>query len=107
MIVLGVVLIVLAAVVVLAAVFGGSGSPAALDLGVLNVDTTALGVFLLGAGTLLVLAAGLELVRTGTRRGYARRKELRNARKVVEQDERRNQRADDAETVDRDNPPPA
>lgn len=91
MIVLGVVLIVVAAIVVLAAVFGGSNAPASLDLGVVSVDTTALGVFLLGAATLLVLVAGLELVRTGARRGYARRKELRHARKAAKKNDQREQ----------------
>lgn len=94
MIVLGLVLVLVGIVVVLAAVFGGSSAPATLELAFLNVDTSVLGVFLVGAATLLVLVAGLELMRTGARRGYARRKELKEARKVVKEQERRDRHGD-------------
>ncbi len=89
MIAIGVVLILVALAVIAAAVFGGSQQDATLELGVVQVDTSALGIFLLGAGTLLVFAAGLELLRSGLQRGYRRRKELKSARKVVAADERR------------------
>jgi hypothetical protein len=91
MIVLGVVLVVLAVAVVLAAVLGGSDTSASLDLGVLQIDTNAMGVFLLGCATVLVLVAGLELIRSGARRGWRRRKELREARAVVAERERQEQ----------------
>lgn len=87
MIVLGLVLVVIAVVVVLAAVFGGNSAQTTLDLGVVDIDITALGVFLVGGATLLVFAAGLALIRVGTRRGLARRKELRDARRQVRQQE--------------------
>jgi hypothetical protein len=94
MIVLGLVLVLLGTVVVLAAIFGGSAAPATLELGFLSIDTSVLGVFLLGAATLLVLVAGLELIRTGARRGYARRQELKEARRVVKEQKRRGRHAD-------------
>jgi hypothetical protein len=91
MIVLGVVLVVLAVAVVFAAVLGGTDTSASLDLGVLQVDSNALGVFLLGCATVLVLVAGLELIRTGARRSWRRRQELREARAVVAERERQGQ----------------
>lgn len=94
MIVLGMVLVLVGIVVVLAAIFAGSAAPATLELGFLSIDTSVLGVFLVGAATLLVLVAGLELVRTGARRSYARRKELREARRMVRRRERRDHHED-------------
>ncbi|HET7328664.1 MAG TPA: hypothetical protein VFJ14_15425 [Nocardioidaceae bacterium] len=108
MIVLGLVLVVVAAIVVLAAVFGGSNAPASLDLGILDLDITSLGVFLLGAATLLVLVTGLQLVRTGARRGYARRKQLREARRVVDaqRSSERERGESAADPAHRDSTPP-
>jgi hypothetical protein len=75
MLVLGIVLVLLAAGALLAALFGGRDDAADLDLGVLSVETTTMGVFLIGAATLLVFVIGLELIRSGTRRANRRRKE--------------------------------
>lgn len=87
---LGLFLVLLAVLVLLALVLGGDRAPAVLDLGLFDVDTTTMGIFLIGAATVLVFAAGLELLRSGLRRGHERRKELKHARAVVaKQDQRR------------------
>ena len=75
MLVLGIILVILAAGALLAALFGGRDDAADLDLGVLSVETTTMGVFLIGAATLLIFVIGLELIRSGTRRANRHRKE--------------------------------
>jgi hypothetical protein len=75
MLVLGIILVILAAGALLAALFGGRDDAADLDLGVLSIETTTMGVFLIGAATLLIFVIGLELIRSGTRRANRHRKE--------------------------------
>lgn len=75
MLVLGLVLVVIAAVALVAAFAGGSNDPATFDLGIFDVETNTLGVFLLGAATVLLLVIGLGLIRSGVRRSNRRRKD--------------------------------
>jgi membrane protein implicated in regulation of membrane protease activity len=89
MTVVAVVLIILAALVVLGAMLGGSGSPVELTLGGIDVSMTATSVFLLGVATALVFASGLELLRVGLGRSLSRRRELQQARAVMAEHERR------------------
>lgn len=74
MLVLGLVLVVIAGVALLAVLLGGANDPANFDIGVLNIDTTTMGVFLIGAATVLIFVMGLELIRSGLRRAAQRRK---------------------------------
>ncbi len=88
MLALGIVLIVVAAFLVIAAVVGGSNDQATFDLGLFDVETNTLGVFLLGAATVLLLVVGFELTRTGARRTNRRRKEHRELSRLQQQDTR-------------------
>jgi hypothetical protein len=89
MTVVGIVLIILAALVLVATLAGGSDATVSLDLGLFNMSTTGVGVFLIGAATALIFASGLELLRLGLGRSLSRRRELRQARAVMAQHERR------------------
>ena len=77
MLVLGVVLVVVALAVLVAALVGGSNEGARFDLGIFEVETNTLGVFLLGAATVFLLFLGLLLAQAGLRRSARRRKEQR------------------------------
>jgi hypothetical protein len=83
MTVVAVVLIILALLVVVAALAGGSDTTVLLDLGLFDVSTSAMGVFLIGVATALIFASGLELLRLGVGRSLARRRELKHARALV------------------------
>ena len=67
MLALGLILIIVAALVVLTVLFGANNASITFDLTLFDVQTTPLGVFLMGAATLLVLVTGLALVQRGTR----------------------------------------
>jgi membrane protein implicated in regulation of membrane protease activity len=90
MTVIGVLLILLAALLFVAVLTGGSADVAISILGA-KLTLPATGVFLLGVATVLVLMAGLVLLRTGLRRSLHRRRELKQARAVVAEKERRAQ----------------
>jgi uncharacterized membrane protein YciS (DUF1049 family) len=83
MTVIGVLLMVIAALVVIAVLVGGSGENALLDMGLFDISTSTMGVFLFGAATVLIFASGMELLRSGLRRSLRRRRELKEARAVV------------------------
>ncbi|MGZ4438160.1 MAG: hypothetical protein ACXVW6_10990, partial [Nocardioidaceae bacterium] len=74
MLVLGLILIVVAALALLVVIVGGANDPAVIALGSLKWDTTATWMFIAGALTLLVLIVGLDLLRTGLKRANKRRK---------------------------------
>ncbi|HET6625040.1 MAG TPA: hypothetical protein VFG63_01505 [Nocardioidaceae bacterium] len=84
MLVLGLILILLSAVALIAAVAGGSNDPANFDLGIFDVQTNTMGVFLIGAGTVLLFVMGLELTRSGLRRANRRRKEQKEYTRLSE-----------------------
>lgn len=75
MVVLGIILLLLAAGVLVLAVLSSADNPATFEFGGVSVTMEPLWVFLTGALTVLVLVLGLELVRAGTRRAAKRRKE--------------------------------
>ncbi len=85
MLALGLVLLVLAAIAVTAALLGGSNDRATFDLGIFDVETNTLGVFLVGVTTALLLVVGLELVRSGIRRSNRRRREHRELSTLAEE----------------------
>ena len=89
MIVLGALLVLLAVLVILAAT--RATDPATLDLGVLSVDTTALGIFLAGAVTVLVLVLGLWLVASGLRRARQKRAEVKALRRQAQESNQRSE----------------
>jgi uncharacterized membrane protein len=70
MLILGLLLIVVAAVAAVGAVFLSSG-----DVSYFGVDVDPLTYFLIGAGTVALLVLGLKLVRMGARRQLRQRRE--------------------------------
>jgi|1186.fasta_scaffold174847_2 uncharacterized protein HemY len=98
MLVLGLILILLAALVAVALVLGGANDPSTYSIGNVNVDMSVLTVFLLGAATLLVLLVGLALLRRGTATANQRRKDSKNLKKLTAKEREREaerQRLDD------------
>jgi hypothetical protein len=89
MTVIGAILLLLSVLLLLGAVFGGSDGEVQLDLGIIEVSMSVLSVFLVGAASVLLFVCGLELLRSGTRRSLRRRRELKHARAVVADHERR------------------
>lgn len=86
MLVLGLLLVLLAGVAIVAALFGGPGQPSTFDLGSFQLETTALGTFLLGAATVLVLAVGIGLIRVGAGRARRHRQERRELSRLKKQE---------------------
>ncbi len=84
MLILGLLLIVVAAVVFGYMFFGTSDlEPLDIDLGVFTVQLTPLHLYLLGAATLVVLALGLVALAAGLRASRRRRHEVKELRKAV------------------------
>ena len=98
MIVLGALLVLLAIAAFVAAIARG-GRPASLDLGVVNVNTTVLMVFLAGALSLLVLVVGLSMLASGLKRERRRRQEVKALRQQAES-------APARQSTERQAPPP-
>jgi membrane protein implicated in regulation of membrane protease activity len=70
MLILGLLLIVVAAVAAVGAVFVSSG-----EVSYFGVDVDPLSYFLIGAGAVVLLVLGLKLVRTGAKRQLRQRRE--------------------------------
>jgi len=100
MLVLGLILIVVAGLALVAALTGGSNDSANFDLGVVNVETTTLGVFLIGAATLLTLVLGIGLTLSGTRRANRRRKQKKEYHQLSERYSNENDDTKPASTPD-------
>jgi hypothetical protein len=84
MLALGLILVIIASLALIAALTGGSNDAATFDLGLFDVQTNTMGVFLIGAATVLLFVSGLELVRSGLRRANRRRKEKKEYRRLSE-----------------------
>ena len=82
MLVIGILLILLAAAITVFALLGG-GDPASLSWHGVTLSSTALGIFLTGALTLLTFEVGLVVAGRGSSRGMARRRELARLRRAV------------------------
>jgi len=87
MAVLGVIILILVAVVAVTVVSQG-GEAVALELPGFDIDTTAAGVFGVGAASLLLGVLGVILLVGGARRGRRRRKEVHNLRREVDRQPR-------------------
>lgn len=81
MLALGLILIVLASLVLIAAIAGGANDQAQFYVGSLQANMSTMTVFLLGAATLLIFVFGLEFARSGARRANRRRKETKDLNK--------------------------
>lgn len=93
MFVAALIVMLVAVLLVIAALFGGN-SDATLDLGSFNLETSATMVFFLGMATLLLFVLSLGMFRSGARRASARRadrkkvSELSNKLDAYKRDER-------------------
>ena len=83
MLVLGVILVLIAVLLVLAAVVGGADDPAAFSLGSLHMSGLNVAtVFLLGALSLLLLVAGVAVLRVAARKAASRRREAKETARM-------------------------
>jgi uncharacterized membrane protein len=85
MLVLGIVLVVVATALVLAALFGGAEQSASFDLGAVSIDTTTFSAFLAGAVTVVILVAGLGLIQSGVRRARRHRHDKKKLDRLSKQ----------------------
>lgn len=81
MLVLGLILILLAAGLFIGFLSSGT-QQVTFDGGFLNITMSTLAIYLLGAVTLLLLVLGLALIRNGTRKANQRRKEHKELGRV-------------------------
>ena len=72
MFVAALIVLIVAVLLVIAALFGGTGD-ATLDLGSFNLETNATMILFLGMGTLLLFVLSLGMFRSGAKRAAARR----------------------------------
>jgi len=83
MAVLGVIILIVVAVIAVTVVSQG-GDSVSLNLPGFNIDTTAAGVFGVGAGSTLLALLGVALPIGGARRGRRRRQEVKELRRDVD-----------------------
>lgn len=91
MLVLGIIVILLAAGLLVTALFGGRSSEetAGFDLGAIHVDVNTFTAFLAGALTLLLLVAGIALIQSGLRRARRRRQQRKELNRLQKREETR------------------
>jgi uncharacterized membrane protein YciS (DUF1049 family) len=87
-ILIGLILVVVAACLIAAAILNGSDS-AILDFSAFNIHTTVAGVFAAGAASVLALLIGGWFLRKGLAHTRRRRREVKTLRKQVDTSERR------------------
>lgn len=102
MLIIGLLLILLAAAVVAYMLLATAGSPAvSIDYGILNVEMPPLWLYLAGLATLAIAALGFWMVGAGARSKSRRAREVRELRKQAKEADRRAVRTDDASSLDR------
>lgn len=107
MLIIGLLLILLAAAVVAYMLVATAGSPAVtVDYGILNLEVPPLWLYLAGLATLAVAALGFWMVGAGARAKARRSREVRELRKQAKDADRRTVRTEDASTLDRPGPRP-
>lgn len=96
MLVIGFLLILLAAAVIAYVLLATAGDPAVeISYGVLNVEITPLWLYLAGVLTLLVAAVGVWMVGAGARTKARKAREVRELRKQAKEADRRAARTGD------------
>ena len=98
MLVLGLILVVLAALALVAALAGGSSQQVDFDFGPIGLEMTPTAVFLLGAATVVIFAIGLELTRTGIRHANKRRQDSKELTRLSAKLEAHESKQDDRST---------
>ncbi len=79
---LGVILLGLSSLVFVVALIAGANDAATLGIGAVDIPLNVTGAFLLGAATVVVFVMGLELFRSGTKKGIQHRKEKKRLTKL-------------------------
>ncbi len=87
MLVLGILLLLLAAALLVGFLSSGT-QEVTFDSGVLNITVNTLTIYLLGALTLLLVVAGVALMQSGLRRANQHRKERKELSRLSEKVER-------------------
>lgn len=105
MLALGIILVLLAAAALLAVGLGGADQRAFVDLGLFGVETTTLGVFLMGALTVLALVVGVGLTRAGARRANQHRRQKKELNRLQGELQARGSASDEATVVEQPGPP--
>ena len=105
MLALGIILVLLAAAALLAVGLGGADQRAFVDLGLFGVETTTLGVFLMGALTVLALVVGVGLTRAGARRANQHRRQKKELNRLQGELQARGTAHDEATVVEQPGPP--
>jgi hypothetical protein len=107
MIILGLILVLVAAGAIVTALVAAPAQTATFDMGAFSLEMNTVGVFFAGAGAVVLLAVGLELIRSGARRANRRRKDKRELNRLSQQLEARDgarvadSQATDTRTADR------
>ncbi|AXH97144.1 LapA family protein [Ornithinimicrobium avium] len=102
MLVIGFLLILLAAAAIAYVLLATAGDPAVqISYGVLNVEITPLWLYLAGVLTLLVAALGVWIVGVGARTKARRGREVRELRKQARETDRRATRTGDSQVPPR------
>lgn len=102
MLIIGFLLVLLAAAVIAYVLFATAGmTPVEVSYGVLNVEVAPLWLFLSGVLTLAVAAIGLWMVAAGARSKARKAREVRELRKQAKEADRRAVRAADGSQLDR------
>lgn len=100
MLIIGLLLVLLAAAVIAYMVVATAGMPdVRLDYGILNLEMPPLWLYLAGLLTLAVAALGFWMLGAGARIKARRAREVRELRKQAKEADRRAVRADDARTA--------
>ncbi len=100
MLALGLILILVSALLLVTALFGGVNDPVPFDLGLVSGETSVMVVFLIGAGTVLLFVMGLELTRSGVRRANRRRKEQKEYQRLSSRHAEGERKASDTKPSD-------
>lgn len=104
MLVAGLVVLVIAVLLLLAGLVGGSG-PITLDLGAVSLDTNAKTVFVLGMVTLALAVLALWMMRLGLRHARSHRRDRRKVSELSQRlDEARRPTAEEGSTTDSGEP---
>lgn len=97
MLIIGLLLLLLAAAIITYMVLATAGEPAMhLDYGILNLELEPLWLYLSGAATVAVAAIGLALMAAGARSKARKAREVRELRKQAKDQDRRVERSGDA-----------
>lgn len=102
MFVAALIVLIIAVLMVVAALFGGN-DPTVVDLGAFNLEASATVVFFLGMATLLLFVLSLGMFRSGAKRAAARRADRKRVSELsTKLDEYKRDERNDGDDLSRD-----